>query len=109
MATDNKSGGATTGYGVTIGLIVLVVVLLVLLFSGTQCSLQNPFVFSDADKQSAPSARTNAYATPLNRPYVPPPTFTENGIRYTGRACQRDDGSIGREGYDGQTIGCWRF
>jgi hypothetical protein len=60
-------------------------------------------------RTSRPPAYRGPSARPLNRPYVPPPTFTENGIRYTGRACQRGDGSTGREGYRGQTIGCWRF
>ena len=31
------------------------------------------------------------------------------GIVYTGKPCPRKDGTMGREGYLGKTLGCWKY
>lgn len=49
-------------------------------------------------------------ARPTGQPYVAPAvTNVQNGIRYTGNSCVRKDNSTGREGYQGNQLGCWRF
>lgn len=48
-------------------------------------------------------------ARPLNEPYVAPRVVeVRGGNQYTGRACQRRDGSRGAEGYQNGVLGCFR-
>ena len=56
-------------------------------------------------------APTGPIATPRNEAYRPAAVAeVRAGIKYTGKACTRADGSVGAEGFgvDGQ-LGCWRF
>lgn len=48
---------------------------------------------------------------PIDRAYTPPPVAdVRGGVKYTGRACQRAEGTVGAEGYGpGGQLGCWKF